>query len=158
MKNILSVKAQERTTQNRVLYPSAVRPEQTTPPERPKQTTPLERRAPCAERPFFQSKQTFGGFITTRGKRFSCLGMDIYVIGNHTTLVILFCSLTQNEKKLKVRFPLNDIYMKKLKMFSKTFFPKPLSKKNKAQCSKKSKIWTIFYNFFFHNSKYHHFC
>ena len=46
--------------------PSAVRPEQTTLPVRPKQTAPLERRAPSAERPFFHSKQTFGGFITTR--------------------------------------------------------------------------------------------
>ena len=66
MKNIPSVKVQERITQSRLLYPSAMRPEQTTPLERPKQTAPFERRAPSAERPFFQSKQTFGGSIPTR--------------------------------------------------------------------------------------------
>ena len=68
MKNIPSVKAQERITQSRLLYPSAMPPEQTTPLERPKQTAPFERRAPGAERPFFQSKQFLGGFIPTRVK------------------------------------------------------------------------------------------
>ena len=57
MKNILSVKAQERTTQSSLLYPSAVRPEQSTPPERPKQTAPLERRAPI-----FSEQADFWGF------------------------------------------------------------------------------------------------
>ena len=38
-------------------YPSAVRPEQTTPPVRPKQTAPLERRAPI-----FSEQADFGGF------------------------------------------------------------------------------------------------
>ena len=78
MKNIPSVKAQERITQSRLLYPSAMRPEQTTPLERPKQTAPFERRAPSAgrrapsaERPFFQSKQFLGGFITTRVNLFA---------------------------------------------------------------------------------------
>ena len=58
MKNILSVKAQERTTQSSLLYPSAVRPEKTTPPERPKQTAPLERWAPSAH--FFRASRLLG--------------------------------------------------------------------------------------------------
>ena len=57
MKNILSVNAQKRTTQSRLLYPSAVRPEQTSPPVRPKQTAALERRAPI-----FLEQADFWGF------------------------------------------------------------------------------------------------
>jgi len=41
-------------------------PKQTTLPERRAPREDYPTRAPKAGRPFFQSKQTFGGFITTR--------------------------------------------------------------------------------------------
>ena len=72
MKNILSVKAQERTTQSSLLYPSAVGADY--PYRAPKADCPT--RAPSAERLFFQSKQTFGGFIPTRWN-WACRSLEI---------------------------------------------------------------------------------